>query len=115
VTKKRLPSELTPSICEEALTRFREADDTFAGLIEENHIEVRDFMVLSFICDQNAMSIAQLSGALGLTRLTTIDCVSRLIRANLAKADLTDAPQVSTNRVVPTAAGRELAHRILDT
>ena len=106
---------LTPSICEEALNRFRQSDDTFAGLIKEHNIEVRDFMILSFICDQNSMSIGQLCSALGLSRSSMIDCVSRLIKAQLAEADLSQDPHVSTNRVAPTESGHTLVHRILDT
>ena len=45
-------TDLTRSICEEALDSFSQSDDSLADLIEDNHIEVRDFMVLSFVCDQ---------------------------------------------------------------
>lgn len=113
LSDKRDPGELTPSICEEALTRFSESDDSLAGLIEQHHIEVRDFMVLSFICDQDAMSVGQLCSALGLSRHSTTDCVSRLIQAQLVTADLPDDPYVSTNRVTPTNAGKVLVRRIL--
>ena len=113
MTEKRDPPDLTPSICEEALTGFSESDDSLAGLIEKHHIEVRDFMILSFICDQNTMSVGQLGDALGLSRHTMIDCVSRLIQAELANAELRDDPHMSTYRVTPTGAGRILARRIL--
>ena len=113
MTDKRHPPDLTPSICEEALTGFSASDDSLAGLIEKHHIEVRDFMILSFICDQNTMSVGQLGDALGLSRHTMIDCVSRLIQAELANAELRDDPHMSTNRVTPTGAGRILARRIL--
>ena len=113
MTEKRHPRSLTPSICEEALTGFSESDDSLAGVIEKHHIEVRDFMILSFICDQDTMSVGQLSSALGLSRHTVIDCTSRLIQAQLANAAIPDDPQMSTNRVAPTAAGRILARRIL--
>lgn len=111
---KRRPEDLTPSICEEALGRFSQSDDSLAGVIENNHIEVRDFMLLSFVCDQNVMSIAQLSGALGLSYQTTIDCVSRLVQAELARAENPGQSWASATRIVPTGAGRILARRILD-
>ena len=109
----RTRPDLTPSICEEALDRFSKSDDSLAELIEENHIEVRDFMILSFICDQDTMSVGQLSSALGLSRHTVIDCVSRLLKAELANAEISDDPHMSTNRVAPTGAGRVLAYRVL--
>ena len=105
--------DLTPSICEEALASFSKSDDSLAGVIEQNHIELRDFMILSFICDQNAMSVEQICSALGLSRHTTIDCVGRLMSAGLVDAAIVDEPHASTNRVVPTGAGRTLARRIL--
>ena len=70
-------------------------------------------MVLSFICDQDTMSIGQLCSALGLSRHSTTDCVSRLIQAQLVTADLPDDPYVSTNRVTTTNAGNVLVRRIL--
>ena len=113
LTDKRHPPGITPSICEEVLTSFSESDDSLAGMIEKHHIEVRDFMILSFICDQDTMSVSQLSSALGLSRHTVIDCVSRLIKAELANAEIPNDQRASTNRVTPTGAGRILARRIL--
>lgn len=113
MTKESPTKELSPSICEEALSRFSESDDSLAGLIEKNHIEVRDFMILSFICDQDKMCIEQLTTALGLSRHSAADCVRRLIQAGLAEADLAEDPPDPSNRVVPTASGRTLARRIL--
>jgi hypothetical protein len=113
LTDKPDQPDLTPSICEEALANFSKSDDSLAGVIEENHIELRDFMILSFICDQNAMSVEQICGALGLSRHSTIDCVGRLMNAGLIDAAIVDDAHASTNRVVPTGAGRTLARRIL--
>lgn len=113
LSNEHRPKDLTPSICEEVLNRFSESDDSLAGIINENHIEVRDFMILSLVCDQQAMSIAQLCSALGLSRLSVVDCVGRLIQAGLAEADIPSHPHTSTNRVIPTSSGRILARRIL--
>ena len=113
MSKKGPPLELTRSICEAALESLSESDDSLAGLIEDNHIEVRDFMVLSFVCDQNEMAIEQLSSTLGLSRSTVVGCIERLQTAGLAAyqddADSAD----SSDTVIPTPAGRTITDRIL--
>jgi DNA-binding MarR family transcriptional regulator len=113
LSKSGPPVELTRSICEAALESLSQSDDSLAGLIEDNHIEVRDFMVLSFVCDQNAMTVEQLSSALGLSRSSLSDCVQRLQTAGLAAyqddADSAD----SSDTVIPTPAGRTITDRIL--
>ena len=106
-------AELTPSICEEALERFRQSDDSLAGVLEENHIEVRDFMVLSFVCDQNGLGVEQLMSALRMSRHSINDCVERLVAAGLGAYEEGADAAVSPRRIVPTAAGRRLARRVL--
>ena len=113
LSRKQDQRDLSPSICEEALSQFSQSDDSLAGIIEQNHIEVRDFLILSFVCDQNAMSVAQLSGALGLSHHTVIDCLSRLIHADLAATGKPGKSSILTERISPTAAGRLLTRRIL--
>jgi DNA-binding MarR family transcriptional regulator len=115
LSKTGPPLELTRSICEAALESLSESDDSLAGLIEENHIDVRDFMVLSFVCDQNEMAIEQLSGTLGFSRSTVIACVERLQTAGLAGYQIIDDTAESSERVIPTAAGREVTDRILSS
>ncbi len=108
------PDYLTRSICEEALDRFSESDDSLAGLIEAYNIEVRDFMLLSFVCDQTELGIEQLMRTLGLSRETVLDCVERLVGAGLIVhrqvATVTDVP----DSVSPTPDGRTIARRVLD-
>lgn len=106
MAQRQIPGELTPSICEEALNRFSESEDSLAGVIAQHSIEVRDFMLLSIVCDQVEMHIGQLSRALGLSNESVIDCIGRLIRADLVKAD--------RESITTTAAGRLVARRILD-
>jgi DNA-binding MarR family transcriptional regulator len=113
LSKTRPPIELTRSICEEALESFSQSDDSLADLIEDNHIEVRDFMVLSFVCDQNEMTIDQLNRALGLSRSTVVGCVERLQTAGLARYHLVADTADSSDRVIPTSAGRTITDRIL--
>ena len=98
--------ELTPSICEEALDRFSESEDSLAGVIEQHSIEVRDFMLLSIVCDQVVMHMGQLGRALGLDNEAVVESIGRLLRAELVKAD--------RESITTTAAGRLVARRILD-
>ena len=107
LNERRDTTELTTSICEEALNRFSESEDSLAGVIQQHSIEVRDFMLLSIVCDQNEMHIGQLGRALGLENGAVVDCIGRLIRAELLKAD--------RDSVTTTAAGRLVARRILDS
>ena len=113
MSKTRPPIELTRSICEEALESLSQSDGSLADLIEDNNIEVRDFMVLSFVCDQNKMTIDQLIGALGLSRSTVVGCAERLQTAGLARYHLVADTADSSDRVTPTPAGRTITDRIL--
>jgi len=109
----RRSADLTPSICEEALERFRESEDSLAGLLEQNHVEVRDFMVLSFVCDQNGLCVEQLMSALRMSRQSIDDCVDRLVTAGLGGYENGADGAATPRQVVPTAAGRKLAKRVL--
>jgi len=111
--KIRSPSELTPSICEEALENFSKSDDSLAELIEENHIEVRDFMILSFVCDQNELTVEQLMRVLGLGRRTIITCIERLQAAGLIHYSQAGETAESSDQVSPTAPGRTITERVL--
>jgi DNA-binding MarR family transcriptional regulator len=109
----RPPKDLTPSICEEALESFSKSDDSLAGLVAENHIEVRDFMILSFVCDQNELTVDQLTRVLGLTRTTIVDCIERLQGAGLIHYAQAGETAEASDRVAPTAPGRTITERIL--
>ena len=109
----RPPKDLTPSICEEALESFSDSEDSLAELIEENHIEVRDFMILSFVCDQNELTVEQLMRVLGLSRTTIIDCIERLQGAGLIDYGQAGETAEASGRVSPTAPGRTITERIL--
>ena len=105
--------DLTTSICEEALARFSESDDSLTGMIERYAIKVRDFMLLSLLCDQESFGVDQLERALGLDRDSIDRCIGRVDEAGLVKhngaGNGTDSLVVQT-----TAAGRILAQRILN-
>lgn len=113
LSDKRHSADLTPSICEEALERFRRSEDSLAGVLEQNHVEVRDFMVLSFACDQRGLDVEQLMSALRMSRHSVLDCVERLVTAGLGVYENGADGSASPHLVVPTAAGRRLTRRVL--
>jgi DNA-binding MarR family transcriptional regulator len=109
--KSRPPVDLTPSICEEVLEQFSKSDDSLAGVIEANSIEVRDFMILSFICDQSELGIEQLSRAIGLSRQSILDCIERLVGAGLVEYRQVSAVRDPVSCVSPTPTGRTITRR----
>ncbi len=111
---KEAPEDLTPSICEAALDRFRESDDSLAGVIKQHHIKVRDFMILSLVCDQGDFGVDPLTSALGLSPESVIVCVERMINAGLLQLDSENGLSVEECRIRPTAAGQLLTQKILD-
>ena len=115
MARKELPDDLTPSICEAALDRFSQSDDSLAGVIEQHHIEVRDFMILSLICDQKALGIDQLARALGLTTEVVIDCIDRMTSAGLLRYHSASSLLLTDNRIQSTDAGQLIAQKILDS
>ena len=107
MTQRPNKGDFSPSICEEALNRFSESEDSLAGVIEQHSISVRDFMMLSLVCDQTEMHLGQLGRALGLNNESVVECVGRLLNAGLVKTE--------RETITTTAAGRLIAQRILDT
>jgi DNA-binding MarR family transcriptional regulator len=105
---------LTPSICEEALNRFGESDDSLAGMVAHHSIGFRDFMLLSLVCDQEAFDVDQLARALGLSRERTGKSIDRLTDAGLVKHNGAATMMEDSAEVRATVSGRVLARRILD-
>ncbi len=85
MTEKRPPGELTPSICEAAFEEYVQLDDSLANLIKKNCLDVRDFIILSFVGDQGTLSVAQIAHILGLSPEKTRSCIDRLIEADLIR------------------------------
>lgn len=110
--KKPEITELTPSICEDVLEEFRNADDTLAGLIEGNHIEVRDFIILSFVCDQGTMTIDLIVSALGLSRESAMSCVERLRNMDFVTFNINEATGKIQDGVSATPYGKTVTQRI---
>ena len=113
MTKKELPDDLTPSICAAALERFSQSEDSLAGIIEQHHIAVREFMIVSLICDQEELGLDQLSRALGLSAKTVIDCVERMIDAGMLQLGAGSSLHLEDCRIQSTPAGQLITRKIL--
>ncbi len=78
-------SDLRSSITEETLEQYLKVGDSLAGLIAKHGLQVRDIVLLSFVCDQGDMDIAQLVDTLGLGRSSTLRCIDRLEKTGLVR------------------------------
>ena len=99
VTDDRERAGLSISICEEALSKFGQSDDSLVGVIREHDISVRDFMLLSLVCDQECFEVEQLARALGLEIEEILRSILRLAAADMVCAD-PDLPSVKTEKRV---------------
>lgn len=114
MAEKEAPGDLTPSICEAALDRFRQSDDSLAGVIEQHDINVRDFMILSLVCDQGNLEIEQLARALGLSTKSVIDCIERMMSAGLLRYHSDSSLLLTDKQIQSTDAGQLITQEILD-
>lgn len=112
MTKTQSPTEISISICEAALERYSALDDSLAELIRQASIEVRDFMLLSFVCDQGSMSVEQINRALGISPESTRHCVDRLIQAQLVYYNNVEGELDGDRFVSPTATGKQVTRGI---
>jgi DNA-binding MarR family transcriptional regulator len=107
-------SELQPSISEEALEEFCSPGGSLAKLVEHNGIEVRDFVILSFVCDQRGLAVEQLARVLGLDRSKVVSCIHRLQSAGLVNYRQVGETSADSDRVTSTAPGCAIARQILE-
>lgn len=112
---KNVPTaNISPSICEAALQECRLADDTVAKLIRQASVEVRDFMLLSFVANQGSLCSDQISRAFGFEPLETQSAIERLIEARLVEFDDLAGSDRKHKCIRPTDTGLEVCRRILD-
>ena len=69
-------------------------------------------MLLSFVCDQNAMTVASLVSALGLSHSTTVSCVERLCDVGMLACDVDPGSGEIHGDITPTPVGRAVTRRI---
>jgi len=96
------------------LDRISQTNDSLAGVIELYHIEVREFMMLSLICDQKELGLDQLSRALGLGADTVVDCVEKMMSDGLLEFRSGKSLHIEGCRIQATPAGHLITRRILD-
>ena len=103
---------ITPSICEAAFEKYTTIDDSLSEQIQKNSIGVRDFIILSFVCDQDELSIEQISGIVSLSFTKTGDCIGRLANAGLVQYKDGESESDSNRSIYATPAGRVMALRV---
>ena len=113
MTEKRSPGELTPSICEAAFEECTQLDDSMADLIKKNSLDVREFIILSFVGDQGSLSTTQIAHILGLSQEKTGICIGRLIEAGLIQYKDGAKDADGKHQIQVTATGRRLTSRVL--
>jgi len=83
MAKKSPLGHLTPSICEAVFDEYAKHDDSLADLIFKSQIEIRHFVILSFLCDQETLCTRQIAKILGIPMTATERHVKHLIDANM--------------------------------
>jgi hypothetical protein len=114
MSEKSPTANISPSICEAALEEYNLADNSLAELIKKASIEVRDFMLLSFVCDQGRLCSEQISRAFGFEPDETQGAIERLIMAQLVELDGFVDSDETDPCIRPTDNGRKVCRRILD-
>jgi len=100
------------SIAGLSASHFISKDDSLASLLLSHRIEVRDFMVLSFLSDQGSMSILQLSRVVGIEPQNALKSIKRLSAASLVLRSPaeTDTDYEAVARL--TARGERIAVKV---
>jgi hypothetical protein len=114
MSEKSPTANISPSICEAALEEYHLADNSLAELIKLASIEVRDFMLLSFVSDQGRLCSEQISRAFGFEPDETRSAIERLIKAQLVVLDGFADNDRTDPCIRPTDNGRKVCRRILD-
>ncbi len=97
----------------ELLEKYARDGESIAGLIQKHGLEVRDFVLLSVICNQGIMTIERLAELIGLSSDTVSLCLERLTISKLIRPMANDEPE-STPKVRATQRGMLLASRLDD-
>lgn len=104
-------SDPRTSITKETVEHYLAVGDSLAGLIANQGLRVRDFVLLSFVRDQGPMDIAQLVVVLGLGQSATLSCLDRLEKAGLVQQQ-TGPHGGDVLLISPTTLGIEVINRI---
>ena len=93
-----------------ALDGYARSDDSLAELVRAHDINVREFMVLSFVCDQGHLSKRQISAILGMGDGRVSRCIEKLTSAGLLELHSKNGADGAHYR--SSANGHKLASRI---
>jgi len=91
---------------------FVTKDDSLASLLLNHGIKVRDFILLSFLCDQGPMSILRLARVVGVEPEKTLRALRRLSSANLILLELAPPDDELESIARLTGRGKDIAGRI---
>ena len=102
------------SISSQSVASFVTKDDSLAKLLLHHKIEVRDFVLLSFVSNQGSLSIAQLARAVAIEPETILSCVKRLSAVGLVVREPLDSNSYTESKVTLTSRGEEVSKRVSD-
>jgi hypothetical protein len=110
--KNSVLGDITPSICEAVYEEYSRVNDSLAEVVHKNNIQVRDFIVLSFVCDQGELSIKQVAHILGIGEAETCACASRLVDAKLIEYRENVDKSDTSAQIRITPIGRNVTLRV---
>ena len=102
------------SISGMSAAHFISKDDSLGSLLLNHGIEVRDFILLSFLSDQGSMSVARLCHVAGIEPKDTLKGLRKLSAANLVLREPTAKNDELESIVKLTGRGEEIAGRITE-
>lgn len=102
------------SIAGQSAAHFVGLDESLAALLHNHGIEVRDFILLSFLSDQGPMSILRLSRTVGIEPRLALRSLRRLSSVNLVLRDPPPDGQRYESVVRLTSRGQKIALKIVD-
>ena len=99
------------SLSSQAIALAVTDNDSLAAALEESGMQMRDFIVLSFVSDQGSITTSHLARLVGLDVQTTVGCIGRLTDAGLVYGDLSVAEE--DRLILTTETGGIVAAKIL--
>ena len=93
---------------------FVTQDNTLASLLLNHGIEVRDFILLSFLSDLGPMSNIRLAREVGIEPKNVLKSLMRLAAAGLVLRDPCSANSEKEPLATLTGRGQDIAHRVRD-
>ena len=103
---------MAPRPHEEALESWRVAGDSMGGLLERHGIEIREFVILSYLCEHADLTVQQIAEGVNLS-VTTVDfCMSQLGKARLARQNSNPGIR-QTGQMVATRKGKYVVRRAI--